>query len=125
MATKESAGQQPPRWSPSRKGGIVLLAIAALILLAAAWSWPSIQGYARVGTAYSAHIVCSCRYIGGRDMESCATDLEDGMGMITLSEDTEKQRIYASVPFVEQAIAEKRGDYGCVVLNDTEVEALE
>lgn len=125
MATQESSGQQAARRNRSRKLGFAMLGIAALLMLAAVWKWPSIKGYARIGTAYSAHIVCSCRYIGGRDMESCATDREDGMGMIRLSEDTEKQRVYASIPFFGKAIAEKRGDYGCIVLNDAEVEALD
>jgi hypothetical protein len=99
----------------------MVLALAALWLV---WNWSSIKGQARVGAAYGAHIACSCRYIEGRDMTSCETDKEAGMEMVTFSDDPEHKRVTASIPFLAKAVAERRGAFGCVQLNEVEIEAL-
>lgn len=103
------------------------IVIAAVIVIAALWlmwNWSSIKGQARVGAAYGAHVICSCRYIQGRDMASCETDKEKGMEIVRLSDDPENKRVYATVPFLAEAVAERRGAFGCVQLNETEIEAL-
>jgi hypothetical protein len=102
----------------------IVLAILAVIMLLLVWNWSSIKGQARVGVAYGAHITCSCRYIEGRDMASCETDKEVGMELVGLSDDPENKRITASVPFLAEAVAERRGAFGCVQLNEAEIEAL-
>jgi hypothetical protein len=124
MATATS--RQPvkassPTWRRAKLVVVALLAIAALWLV---WNWGSIKGQARVGAAYGAHITCSCRYIEGRDMASCETDKETGMELVRLTDDPENKRIYASVPFLAEAVAERRGAFGCVQLNEAEIEAL-
>lgn len=101
----------------------ILLGLAALAALLIWWNWASIKGQAQVGTAYGAHIACSCRYIEGRDLGSCESDFEDGMGMISLSDDSDSKRVTASVLFLAEAAAERRGAYGCVLLNEQELEA--
>lgn len=103
-------------------GFLALLAIAAAFFL---FNLDSIKGTSKVGVTYASHIVCSCRYIEGRDLDSCATDLEDGMGAISLSDDPENKRVTASVPLMASAAAEKRGDFGCIILNEEEREALD
>jgi hypothetical protein len=103
---------------------IALSIIALFTALWLLWNWNSIKGQARVGAAYGAHVTCSCRYIEGRDMASCETDKEKGMEMVRLSDDPEKKRVYASVPFLAEAVAERRGAFGCVQLNAAEIEAL-
>ena len=110
-----------PRFRGLKIGAVVILAIAALWLL---WNWNSIKGQARVGAAYGAHITCACRYIEGRDMASCETDKEKGMEIVRLSDDPENMRVYASVPFLAKAVAERRGAFGCMQLNEAEIEAL-
>jgi len=77
-----------------------------------------------LGAAYGAHITCSCRYIEGRDTASCETDKEKGLEIVRLSDDPENKRIYASVPFLAKAVAERRGANGCVQLKQTEIDAL-
>jgi hypothetical protein len=102
--------------------------VVALVVFIAAlwlfWNWNSIMGQARVGAAYGAHVTCSCRYIEGRDMASCATDKEKGMEFVRLSDDPQNKRVYASVPFMAEAVAERRGAFGCLQLNDAEIDAL-
>lgn len=57
-------------------------------------------------------------------MASCETDKEKGMEIVRLRDDPENKRVYASVPFLAEAVAERRGAFGCMQLNETEIEAL-
>ena len=124
MATATSTPRTiaPDPWFKRLK--IALSVIALFTALWLLWNWNSIKGQARVGAAYGAHVTCSCRYIEGRDMASCETDKEKGMEMVRLSDDPANQRVYASVPFLAEAVAERRGAFGCVQLNAAEIEAL-
>ena len=124
MATATSTPRiiAPDPWFKRLK--IALSVIALFTALWLLWNWNSIKGQARVGAAYGAHVTCSCRYVEGRDMVSCETDKEKGMEMVRLSDDPENQRVYASVPFLAEAVAERRGAFGCVQLNAAEIEAL-
>lgn len=119
-STKNIKAPQP-RFKTLKIVAVVVALIAVLWLL---WNWSSIKGQARVGAAYGAHITCSCRYIEGRDMASCETDKEKGMEIVRLSDDPENKRVYASVPFLAEAVAERRGAFGCMQLNEAEIEAL-
>jgi hypothetical protein len=124
MATATSTQgpkESEPRFKRLKITGAVIALFAALWLL---WNWNSIIGQARVAAAYGAHVTCSCRYIQGRDMASCATDKEKGMEIVRLSDDPENKRVYASVPFLAEAVAERRGAFGCMQLNAAEIEAL-
>ena len=102
----------------------VVLGLLALAVLWLLWNWGSIAGQAKVGAAYGAHIACSCRYIEGRDMASCETDMEPGMEIVSLSDDPENKRVTATVMFLAEAVAERRGAFGCVQLNEREIGAL-
>jgi hypothetical protein len=124
MATATSPIPAKPPRSRLRTARNVVLAIVAVLVLLTIWNWSSIKGQARVGAAYGAHIACSCRYIEGRDMKACETDKEAGMEIVSLSDDPENKRVYASVPFLAEAVAERRSANGCVQLNDAEIEAL-
>ena len=117
----ESTKGSPRSFRKLKIVAVVVVMIAALWLL---WNWNSIKGQARVGAAYGAHVTCSCRYIEGRDMASCETDKEDGMEIVRLRDDPENNRVYASVPFMAEAVAERRGAFGCIQLNEAEIEAL-
>ena len=124
MATatsKQPAKRASEFWQKAKLAALAVLVLAALWLV---WNWNSVKGQARVGAAYGAHITCSCRYIEGRDLASCETDKEAGMEMVSLSDDPENKRVYASVPFLAEAVAERRGAFGCVQLNEAEIEAL-
>ena len=120
MATASSKPSKN-RLRTARNIALVILAILIALLV---WNWSSIKGQARVGAAYGAHIACSCRYIEGRDMASCETDKEDGMELVSLSDDPGNKRVYASVPFLAEAVAERRRAFGCVQLTKAEIEAL-
>lgn len=124
MATASSTQAVNMRWANWRNAKFALVAFVTIAGAWLVWNWGSIKGQARVGVAYGAHITCSCRYIAGRDMQSCETDKEAGMEMVSLSDDPENKRVYASVPFLAEAMAERRGAFGCVQLNDSEIDAV-
>lgn len=124
MATATSPNSTSEPRSRLRTARNIALGVMAMAVLLLVWNWSSIKGQARVGAAYGAHIACSCRYIEGRDMTSCETDKEAGMEMVTFSDDPEHKRVTASIPFLAKAVAERRGAFGCVQLNEVEIEAL-
>lgn len=124
MATATSSQRQTASQPRFKRLKIVVAVIALIAALWLMWNWNSIKGQARVAAAYGAHVTCSCRYMEGRDMASCETDKEKGMEMVRLSDDPENKRVYASVPFLAEAVAERRGAFGCIQLNAAEIEAL-
>lgn len=95
---------------------MVVLALAALLALGLVFTWPTISAYASTGAAYSARVVCSCRYIGNRSLGDCRKDMEPGTEIVRVSEDTQSRRIHASVPFVASEIAEYREGWGCILV---------
>lgn len=103
--------------SPSRSrrwpwGVLVLLIVAAI----AVWFYRApIQGYAGAGTAYTARVACSCRFVGGRDLDDCAKDKLAGMELISLKEDAEAKSVTARFPLIVSETATYREGYGCVL----------
>jgi hypothetical protein len=106
-----------------RVAGYVAIGIVMLMLLWLAFNFAAIKGQARLGVAYSSHIVCSCRYVQGRDLKSCITDLDPGTEMISFADDPAKKRVTASVPLLASASAERRGKFGCLQMTDAELKA--
>ena len=90
---------------------IVLLVLLIAVIVYAMRMKPTIE----LGVGYGAHVVCSCRYIGGRDMESCYNDYEPGMEMISMTDDPEERRVTASVPLLASRSAQFREGLGCVL----------
>lgn len=92
--------------------------LAALLILIGGLAWfygEAIAGFTQAGTAYAAKGACSCRHIGGRELDQCRDDLLPGMEAIWLSEDEAEQSVTASVPLVESTTATYREGYGCVL----------
>jgi hypothetical protein len=101
------------------------LALIALFLLWLIFNFADIRGQARLGAAYAAHVACSCRYLEGRSLNSCYTDFEPGMELVSLADNPEKKRITATVPLLAHAVAELRDDFGCLQLNEKEIASLD
>lgn len=125
MATATSNTQTANAWPLSRKVKYAAAGLAALVLLWFVLNFADIREQARLGASYGAHVTCSCRYIEGRSLASCEKDFEDGMEMVSVSDDPENKRITASVPFLAEAVAERRGEFGCIQLNQKEIDALD
>ena len=110
------SGQRPrkPRFKRWWVWGPVLL----LSLLAGAWlglKGSSTGKRAELGAGYIAHVVCSCRYVGNRDMASCKTDFDPGTEIVSVEDDTNKRRITASVPLFASRSATFDPEYGCAL----------
>lgn len=102
------------------KRGIRWRWVIALVLIAsvAAFLWAyraPMFGYANAGTAYSARVACSCRFVAGRSLDDCEKDKLAGMELVGLSEDVEAKTVTASIPLVRSDSATYREGYGCVL----------
>lgn len=102
---------------PSRWGGCLpwLLILAVLIGGFLIWQFPSFKAQAELGSAYAARTGCSCRYVQGRSLESCATDFEPGMEMVSLAEDPATKTVTGSVPLLASRSARYVGASGCLM----------
>ncbi len=103
---------------------IIILLMIVLISGVILYNFSTVKGNAQLSASYASHIICSCRYIQGRDLEDCEKDFEPGMELVTLSDDSENKRLTASILFLSEAVAEYRGNFGCIQLSETEIDAL-
>ncbi len=101
---------------PSRRRWWIGAAIALGAMAAALWAYRTpISGYAAAGTAYSARVACSCRFVAGRPLEDCAKDKLAGMELISLSEDVPTRTVTATFPLIRSDSARLRDGFGCVL----------
>lgn len=100
-----------------KRGGCLPWAIgfAVLFLIFLIWQFPSFKAQAELGSAYAARVGCSCRYVQGRSLESCQTDFEPGMEMVSLSEDPATKTVTGSVPLLASRSARYTGASGCLI----------
>lgn len=112
---KGRTGAQGGAGRRSGRGKWVLL-VVAIMLAAMAWAYrtPAL-GYAHAATSYSARVGCSCRFVAGRDMKSCASDRLAGMELVTLVDDEEAKSVTARFPLLSSDTAIYRKGYGCVL----------
>ncbi len=122
MATRNMGAK--PMGGKGGKLKWVLLGLAVLLGVGLIYAWPMMGAYSKTGAAYSARVVCSCRYIGGRALGDCEKDLEPGMEIVSLSEAADAKRIDATVPLLASESAEFREGYGCVLMTDKQREAV-
>jgi hypothetical protein len=126
-ATSPKPKSDVPKTSLSRaqKFRYAVIAVLGLFVLWLILNFADIKGQAKLGASYAAHVACSCRYIEGRPLDACYKDFEPGMGLVSLADDPDKKRVTASVPLLAHAVAERRSDFGCLQLNEKEIEALD
>lgn len=111
-----SASGNPYTPLPRRRWPLGWLALCILALAALGWFfWVPLHGKAMAGASYGARVACSCRFEGGRPLGDCRKDFEDGMGLVTLSEDATAKSVTASFPLVASQTATYREGWGCVL----------
>ena len=93
----------------------MLLWLALAVTATIAWFWQPIHGRAVAGASYGAHAACTCRHVSGRSLADCRKDFLPGMGMVTLSEDTQARSVTARVPLLASQTAAYRAGEGCVL----------
>jgi len=113
--TSSPAAAPPPKrrirwliWAP-----VLLLTLAAGGWLGLKYSTTGKR--AALAAGYIAHVVCSCRYVGDRDMASCETDREPGTEIVTVEDDTRNRTVTASVPLLSRRTARFDPEYGCTL----------
>lgn len=92
--------------------------VAVLVLLASIWAglkFTRTGKQAEVAAGYVAHVVCSCRYAGNRDLNSCKTDFEPGMEVVEVADDPARRRVTARVPLFARRTAVFDPEYGCTL----------
>ena len=64
---------------------IIVIGVAALL----GWQFflKDTLAQARVAVPYGAKMVCSCRFVAGRDMASCMRDFTEDVSAVSFSED--------------------------------------
>lgn len=98
-----------------RKWTMAAMLIAVLILGTLAWNWTSLRARAQLGAAYGARIGCSCRYVEGRAMGSCAADKEPGMALVRLTDIPESRAVEGHVPLLATRTARFKPGWGCLL----------
>jgi hypothetical protein len=105
--------QNPALRSPWRRRALLLgLALIGFLL---ALFWKPINGYAEAGAAYGARIACSCRFVGGRELDDCAKDFEPGMELVSLSENPKAKSVTATFPLLASQTARLHPGEGCLL----------
>ncbi|WP_340265778.1 hypothetical protein [Sphingobium mellinum] len=89
--------------------------VGAVLLALLAWNWSALRARAQVGAGFGARITCSCRYVEGRSLDSCRTDKDPGMVLVTLSDEPEVRAVRASVPLLATRRARYRPGWGCLL----------
>lgn len=93
----------------------ILIVLSAVMVIYGWWHWGQWQRAGAAGAAYAARITCSCRYIGGRDAKSCASDISEDAWLAFVNDLPEEKAVQASVPLLGSARAAFRPGYGCVM----------
>ncbi|WP_084420953.1 hypothetical protein [Henriciella litoralis] len=97
---------------------LAVIVVALGVIAICVWQfWLKEQvKYAKVATAYGAKMVCSCRFVAEREMESCKGDFTEDVSAVSFNETD--QTIRASVPLIASAEARFEQGLGCVLIED-------
>lgn len=72
--------------------------------------------YARIATAYGAKMVCSCRFVAERPMESCLTDFTVDISQITFDETADSVRASVLGGVVSSEARKTGPETGCTLV---------
>ena len=94
---------------------IVATALVALAGVAVWQLWLGEQvAFAKVATAYGAKKVCSCLYVGGRDMALCEADFTEDVSLVSFEDTGSGVRASVLGGFVNETAVHREG-LGCRV----------
>lgn len=94
---------------------LVLGLLAILVSGYALWRFPDWRSQAQLGAAYGARMGCSCRFVQGRDIESCRRDAEPGMEFVSITDVPDVRAVEASVPLLASRTAHYVAGTGCIL----------
>lgn len=93
----------------------IMLAAAGALIVYGVWKWPEWRAEGRAGSAYAARITCSCRFVEGRDANSCREDIAEDASLVSVTDDPDAKRVVARVPLLGRASARFKPGYGCLM----------
>ena len=97
----------------ARRLALGALVLVALIAAAGWWYVQQRKPQLELGVGYAARVACACRYIDGRDLQTCYKDFEPGMEPIKLADDPATKTVTASVPLIASRSARFDPVLGC------------
>lgn len=110
-----SAATPSPSTGKRSRWKLWLTLAGAALLGLVIWQYPGWKAQAETGSAYAARMACSCRYVQGRDLDSCLTDFDPGAEIVSVEDLAEEQRVRASVPLLASRTARFAGASGCLL----------
>jgi hypothetical protein len=113
-----NSGAEKPGSRFGQRRWLLWAPVLLLSLVVGGWfglKHSSLGQQAELGAGYIAHVICSCRYVGNRDMASCRTDFEAGTEIVTVSEDVGERTIVATVPLLARREARFDPEFGCAL----------
>ncbi len=113
MAKRQGTGQKAGLLRFPTRGWWSLAIVVLVVVGVAAFVMPGLTSTAEAGTAYMARVGCSCRFVAGRDMDSCKTDKLEGMELITMVDDPDARSVTARFPLLASATASYDEGFGC------------
>lgn len=97
----------------------VILAVVVVFGLAGALAWQfwlkDQMAFAKIASAYGAKMVCSCRFVAGRDMDSCQGDFTVDTSQFTFEEAENMVRVSLVGGLVSSQAVHEPG-LGCAVV---------
>jgi hypothetical protein len=114
----DGSGGKPVKarsWWLKAAGAVLVAAAAGGLIMFLVVKHGTLGRRADLAAGYVAHVVCSCHYVGKRDMKSCATDFEPGMEIVRMEDDPAAKRITAWVPLLAKHTATYTPEYGCAL----------
>jgi hypothetical protein len=91
------------------------LAAAALGIVGAAFAYQHVRGMASVGAGYVAKELCSCVFVGGRSLESCAQDVPETMERVRF--ELRPDAVRAFVTGFALRVARHDPGFGCTLVS--------
>jgi hypothetical protein len=91
----------------------ILIAVLWLVLVVGALFFECARDRAGVGAGYVAKELCSCVFVGERDLASCRSDIPPSMERVQA--ELGADRVRAFVPGLGERIARFEPPFGCVL----------
>jgi hypothetical protein len=91
----------------------VLMAVFWVVLVGGALAYEWARDQAGVGAGYVAKELCSCVFVGERDLASCRPDIPPAMERVEA--ELGADRVRAFVPGLGERIARFEPPFGCVL----------
>ena len=92
---------------------IVVIAVLWVLLVGAVLLYEEGRDRAGVGAGYVAKELCSCVFVGERELASCRPDIPTTMERVQAELGTD--RVRAFVPYFAERIARYEPPFGCVL----------